>query len=226
MRTGPLAAACACLLAACRAEPPAAPPAAPPAGASGVTATSAEATIPAAAAGTTAATGPAATAAAMAEATSGAPAGTTTTPERPAPAARLPAPVEAPTVPVQEAVALVPGATTALTPGTQTTVDPAATFRVVLQGAFPDARLSILDPGDAMLAAGGAREVGATTALTLQPAAPLRPGTAYRLRVDGATTRELRAADGTPRAPVELPLLAAGDPPEEPRRKPAKKPRR
>ena len=142
------------------------------------------------------------------------------------PAARLPAPAQASPVPLQEAVALVPGASTTLAAGTQTTVDPAATFRVVLQGTFPDARLSILDPGDAMLPAGGAREVGPTTTLTLQPSAPLRPGTAYRLRVDGATTREVKAKDGTPRTPVELPLLAAGDPPEEPKRKPARKPKR
>jgi hypothetical protein len=45
------------------------------------------------------------------------------------------------------------------------------------------------------------------------------------LRVDGATTREVKAKDGTLRAPVELPVLAAGEPPEEPKRR-VKKPRR
>ena len=90
---------------------------------------------------------------------------------------------------------------------------------------FSVARLSLLDPGDAMVASGGAREVaGAVTTVTLQPAAPLKPGASYRLRVDGATTREVRAADGTSRAPVEFPLLITGEAQPEP--KPKARPRR
>ncbi len=127
---------------------------------------------------------------------------------------------------LQEAVALIPGATTPLTPGAPVTVDPGATFRVVLAGAYPDARLSLLEPSDAMIPSAGAREVGPTTTLTLQPAAPLRPGTTYRLRVDGAATREMKARDGALRGPVELPILAAGDPPEEPKRSRSKKAKR
>jgi hypothetical protein len=93
------------------------------------------------------------------------------------------------------------------------TVDPGASFRVVLAGRFPDARLSLLDGADAMVAGAGGREVAASTTVTFQPAAPLRPGSAYRLRIDGAVTRELHAAEGTTRTPVELHLLAAGEPP-------------
>ncbi|MBK9517181.1 MAG: hypothetical protein IPO09_07450 [Anaeromyxobacter sp.] len=133
--------------------------------------------------------------------------------------------MDAPPVEVEEALALIPGAGTALLPGELATVDPPATFRVRLRGAYPEARLSLLDPGDAMVASGGAREVaGAVTTVTLQPAAPLKPGASYRLRVDGATTREVRAADGTSRAPVEFPLLITGEAQPEP--KPKARPRR
>lgn len=141
------------------------------------------------------------------------------------PAARLPAPVAAAPVPVLDAQALIQGASTALLPGELATVDPGATFRVRLRGAWQDARLSLLEPGDAMVAASGAREVATDTTVTLQPAAPLKPATHYRLRVDGATTRELQAADGTRRAPVEFPLLITGDPAPEPKSR-TKKPRR
>lgn len=130
---------------------------------------------------------------------------------------------------VAEALALIPGASTPLKAGEQAVVDPGATFRVRLRGAWPDARLSLLDGADAMQPSAGAREVEpaqpgapARTTVTLEPAAPLRPGATYRLRVDGATTRELRAADGTIRAPVELQLLAAGEPPQESKAKPAR----
>jgi hypothetical protein len=142
------------------------------------------------------------------------------TPASPTPDARLAATVSAPPVEVLEAQALIPGAATPLKQGELITVDPGASFRVVLKGTYLDARLSLLDGGDAMVAAGGAREAGQDTAVTLQPAAPLKPGSAYRLRVDGATTRELRAADGSARAPVEFPVLAAGEPPPEPKTRP------
>ncbi|HET9552846.1 MAG TPA: hypothetical protein VFP50_07750 [Anaeromyxobacteraceae bacterium] len=77
-----------------------------------------------------------------------------------------------------------------------------------------------------MLASTGGRELGADTTLTLQPSASLRPGSAYRLRIDGATTRELKGADGAARAPVDLPLIAAGEPPPEPKAAPKAKTKR
>jgi hypothetical protein len=137
--------------------------------------------------------------------------------------ARPRGPPEAPPVELLEAVALVPGEVTPLRADVVSTIDPGATFRVALRGALPDARLSLLDPGDAMVAGSGAREAGATTVLTFQPAAPLQPAVQYRLCVDGAATREVPAADGTPRAPVELPLLVAGDPAPS---RPAARPKR
>jgi hypothetical protein len=136
-----------------------------------------------------------------------------------------PPPPPAPPVELVEAQALIPGAATPLKTGEQITVDPGATFRVVLKGTYPEARLSLLDGADGMLPSAGAREAGPATTVTLQPAAPLKPGTSYRLRVDGATTRELKAADGTVRGPVDLPILAAGEPPQEPKAK-AKKPKK
>lgn len=143
----------------------------------------------------------------------------------PAPDPPAPAP-PAPPVELLEAQALIPGAATALSTGEQVTVDPGATFRVVLKGRFPEARLSLLDAADAMLPSAGAREVAGATTVTLQPTAPLKPGAAYRLRLDGATSRELRAADGTLHAPVELHLLAAGAPPPAPKPRPKKQRKR
>lgn len=209
-----LAALTAALLACSPSAPPAPAPALPPSAPS----TAVEPAPPAATAGaTTGAPGPAGAPPSQSAGTSAgvppeATAGTTT-------AARLAAPVSAPPVEVLEAQALIPGAATPLRQGEQITVDPGATFRVVLKGTYPAARLSLLDGADAMLAGAGGREAGPSTTVTFQPAAPLKPGSAYRLRVDGATTREVVASDGTARAPVELGVLAAGEPPPEPQRK-------
>jgi hypothetical protein len=126
----------------------------------------------------------------------------------------------APTPPVLElrgtsAFALAPAASP-LTSAVETTVEPGAGFRVELPLALADARLSLLDAGDAMVPATGSREVGQATVLSLKPTSPLLPGARLRLRVDGAATRELHGADGRRFAPLEWPLLVAGDP--EPRR--------
>lgn len=143
-----------------------------------------------------------------------APTAPTATPAAPATPAG-PAPVT-----VVEAVAVIVGAAEPLRlTGDPVTVDPGATFRVVLRGRFADARLSLLDASDDMVAGAGGREAAELTTVTFEPAAPLRPAATYRLRVDGAATRELHAADGTPRAPVEVRLVAAGEPPE-PKQKP------
>jgi len=144
-------------------------------------------------------------------------------PQPPAEGAVAPpaAPVPAGPAPVTivEAVAVIVGAAEPLRlTGDPVTVDPGATFRVVLRGRFADARLSLLDASDDMVAGAGGREAAEVTTVTFQPAAPLRPAATYRLRVDGAATRELHAADGTPRAPVEVRLVAAGEP--EPKQKP------
>ena len=115
-------------------------------------------------------------------------------------------------------------AATPLVATAETAVEPGAGFRVELPQALADARLSLLDAGDAMVPATGTREVGQATLLTLRPAVALLPGARLRLRVDGAATRELHHADGRRFAPLEWPVLVAGDP--EPRKSPARKGRK
>jgi hypothetical protein len=107
----------------------------------------------------------------------------------------------------------------------ETVVDPAATFEVELPARLTDVRLVLLDGGAAHVAARGAHELGPTTRLALAPAAPLVPGSRYVLRVEGATSRELRDGERT-FGPISFALLAAGTPPPpEPKTK-AKKKRR
>jgi hypothetical protein len=95
---------------------------------------------------------------------------------------------------------------------TEATVAPGSSFRVELPVALPDARLSLLDASDAMVASTGSREVGQATLLTLKPSAELPPGARLRLRVDGAASLELHGTDGRRFAPLEWPVLVAGDP--------------
>ncbi|WP_041453431.1 Ig-like domain-containing protein [Anaeromyxobacter dehalogenans] len=159
-----------------------------------------------------------------------------------APGAAAPAPAEAPS-PAQPAaapgpagaftvlrdpVALEPGgATLPLALEAETVVDPGAHFRLDLTVASADARLVLLDPNDAAVAAAGTHDVGATTRLTLSPSEPLRPGSRYTLRLDGATTREFHDAAGKAYAPAGLTVLIAGTPPPpEPKPQPAKRKRR
>jgi hypothetical protein len=130
---------------------------------------------------------------------------------------------------LREAVALEPaGALVRLGEEPETVIDPAATFRVELAGSLRDARVLLLDGADAAVPASATREVGATTRLTLAPAAPLRPGSRYVLRIDGTTTKELHDGAGVAYGPVSVGLLAAGEPPRpEPkqRTKPSRKKR-
>lgn len=116
---------------------------------------------------------------------------------------------------LQEAVALDPtGATGPLDRTGETTVDPAATFRVQLSAPCRDARLELLDASDALIPAASTREVVAgATKLTLAPSAPLAPGAHLQLRLDGAVTREWHDATGKPFHPVVLKLVVAGAPP-------------
>ncbi|HEY6101125.1 MAG TPA: hypothetical protein VIW03_16940, partial [Anaeromyxobacter sp.] len=106
-------------------------------------------------------------------------------------------------------------------------VDPASSFEVELSERVGDVRLVLLDAADAHVASKGTREVGASTRLVLEPAAPLVPGSRYALRLEGETGRELHGADGRAYAPLSFTLLAAGTPPPpEPKKKPKAKRRR
>jgi hypothetical protein len=114
---------------------------------------------------------------------------------------------------VTAALAWAGGVTTPLaTPGA-TLVGPGASFRVELPGAFADARLTLLDESEALVTGQGQRLIGPGTALTFQPDAPLAAGGRYRLRLDGVSTRELHAADGTVALPVDWRLTVAGESP-------------
>ena len=129
---------------------------------------------------------------------------------------------------LREAVALEPGGgTVTLAHDTESVVDPSAGFRVDLAAPCADARLALIDRSDALVAATGTQEVGATTRLTLNPAAPLVPARRYTLRIDGAVTRELHDSAGKAFLPGSFPLLVAGEPPKpQPKPKPATKRRR
>ncbi len=105
-----------------------------------------------------------------------------------------------------------------------TTVAPSARFRVEVTARLADGRLSLLDAQDAMVPADGTTEAGATTRFTLTPAVPLRSGSSYTLRLDGAEGRLVGAEDGRSFEPVSLTLRVSGEPPAPARR--AKRPRR
>jgi hypothetical protein len=124
----------------------------------------------------------------------------------------IPPPAPVVDLPGAVAVAASGSASTPLVAGSETAVDPRSSFRVELPMPLPDARLSLLDGGDAMVASTGSREVGPATVLALTPAAALAVGARLRLRVDGAATRELQAADGRRFAPLEWPVVVAGAP--------------
>jgi hypothetical protein len=128
---------------------------------------------------------------------------------------------------LRTAVAIEPAQRITLVPGAEAVVDPGATFEVELTARTADARLVLVDARDDLVAASEARELSATTRLTLVPAVPLVPGSRYALRVDGASARELHDEAGQAYAPVSVPILVAGTPPPpEPKKPPKKKKRR
>ncbi len=124
------------------------------------------------------------------------------------------APPAAGALPLLSAVALLPdGAALPLTRDGVTSVEPPTRFRVEVAARLPDARLSLLDAQDAMVAADGTVEIAATARFTLTPTAPLRPGSSYTLRLDGAEGRLVRAEDGRSFEPLSLALRTSGEAP-------------
>ena len=103
-----------------------------------------------------------------------------------------------------------------------THVDPAVSFRVEVAAAIVDGRLSLRDDQDAMVPSTGTTEVASSwTHYRLTPDAPLRPGTSYTLRLDGAVTHDARDAAGRAYRPVAFSIRTTGNrPPSATKRRP------
>jgi hypothetical protein len=105
-------------------------------------------------------------------------------------------------------------------------VDPAVQFQVEVAVPLVDARLALLDSADAMIAAVESHEIGASwSRFTLAPDAPLRPGSSYSLRLDGAAEREAHDSEGRTYQITAWDVRIAGEPPppERPASAPTKR---
>jgi len=90
-------------------------------------------------------------------------------------------------------------------------IHPGSTFKLVFKRRLPDVRLSLLD-GDAMIPAEGARELAEGTTVTLKPTGALQAQAVYRLKVDGAATREAHDEDGNTFEPLSVTVRTGGEP--------------
>ena len=125
-------------------------------------------------------------------------------------------------LPVTSAVALVGEREVPLTPGSETSIDPASAFRIEIGASLVDARLALHDEEDAMVASEGTMVMGASsTRLGLTPHAPLRPGASYVLKIDGAATRNAHDSSGRAYGPLEIALRTTGQRPPPPSKKSA-----
>jgi hypothetical protein len=122
-------------------------------------------------------------------------------------------------IPLASAQALLHEVTTPLVLDQVTLVDPGSTFRVEAQVRI-DARLLLLDEQDAMVPVQGTTELATVTRFTLAPSEPLRPGSSYTLRLEGATSRETHDADGRAYLPAVLRLRTTGERPAVVTKKP------
>ena len=133
-------------------------------------------------------------------------------------AAGAPAVPDGGALPLLSAEALLPdGGATPLSRDGPSLVDPAAGFRIAVGAELLDARLSVLDGADAAVPSTGAMEIGAVSRFSLSPSGPLRPGSTYLLRLDGATSRDIHGARGEIFAPLVLQIRTSGEPPPPPR---------
>jgi hypothetical protein len=107
-----------------------------------------------------------------------------------------------------------------LSPEAEVAIDPRATFEVVVAARLVDARLVLFDAQDALVPSDGSTELASHTRFTLSPAQPLRPGAAYRLRLEGLARREVRDSRGGLHEAVDLRFRTTGTPPPA-QRKPA-----
>jgi hypothetical protein len=103
---------------------------------------------------------------------------------------------------------------TALHKDGESLVAPGARFRLDLAAPLADARLSLYDAQEALVASEATTEIGSQSSrFTLAPARPLRPGARYALRIEGASGKELHDLGGSAYRPLALSLRVVGDPP-------------
>lgn len=134
-------------------------------------------------------------------------------------------PEAAPTVPLVAAVSVLGAAETPLRRDGESSVDPAATFRVLAGAPLADARLALYDAQEALVEAEERAEIGSEVSrYTLAPSRPLRPGSRYVLRLEGASDRRIHDLGGRSFLPLSFAIATTGDPPSAaPVRKKAKR---
>lgn len=122
-------------------------------------------------------------------------------------------------LPLAAAQAVVPGAAgepDRLLRDGEAVVSPEARFAVEAGVPLADARLVLYDGQEALVESEGAAEIGsASSRFTLAPAAPLRPGSRYVLRLEGSQGREVHDLQGRAFRPLSFPLRVAGEPPRD-----------
>ncbi len=139
--------------------------------------------------------------------------GTMPQPAPPTPVATV-APADPAPIPIRSAVAITGGSETHLDPAATVVVDPRAEFRVEVAAVIADGRLSLRDGQDAMVSSSGTTEVGTSwTRFHLAPDAPLFPGSPYTLHVDGNASHAPRDAAGQALRPLVLAIRTAGERP-------------
>jgi hypothetical protein len=130
-------------------------------------------------------------------------------------------------LPITSASAIAAGGDQPLARDAPTTIESASRFRVEVAVPLQDGRLALLDAAGAMVASAGHEEIGASWArYTIAPTAPLVPGSAYALRLDGAVDRSPRDAEGRVYAPAVWPLKTSGERPKPEPKKQEKRKRR
>lgn len=106
-------------------------------------------------------------------------------------------------------------------------VPAASRFTVEAGVPLADARLVLYDGQEALVEAEGSAEIGsASSRYALAPVRPLRPGSRYVLRLEGAASREIHDLAGHSYRPLSFPIQVAGQPPAEPALKKVKKRKR
>ena len=141
-------------------------------------------------------------------------------------AAEAEPPGEPPPLPLVAAVAVAPEGELSESPlrrDGESLVHPRATFRVEAGVPLADARLSLYDAQEALVSSEGLAEIGsAGSRFTLSPRPPLRPGSSYLLRLEGAAEREIHDLSGRSYRPLTFPIRTGGETPP-PKSRPKKR---